>query len=308
MKILVVGAGAVGGYFGGRLLQAGHDITFLVREQRAQELATRGLVIVSPRGDVTLPQPPTVRADTLNTPFDLILLSCKAYDLASCIASIRPAVGPATVIVPLLNGLQHLAVLDAEFGPARVFGGLCQISSTLNAQRDIVQLHPGQAMVVGARDAAGQATAEAFVQLLRSVDVDARASTQVLQDMWEKWVFITALAAPTTLMRTAVGPILQAPGGADFIQALVAECLAVAAAHGHAPGPGFASRLALLNDRDSALTASMLRDMQAGQRIEADAIIGDMVAHAEQAGIAVPLLKLAYTNAKAYEATRAAAA
>ena len=240
MSILVVGAGAVGGYFGGRLLQAGHDVTFLVREARAQQLATRGLVIQSPVSDVTLPNPPTVRAETLNRPFSLILLSCKAYDLDSCIDSIRPAVGPDTVIVPLLNGMQHLARLDAAFGAQHVLGGLCQISATLNEARDIVHLNSMQTLIVGGRDAAGQARAQAFAQQLTSAGINAPVAADVLQDMWEKWVFITALAAPTTLMRAAVGPIVRAPGGKDFMQAMLGECTAVAEANGHALGPAIA--------------------------------------------------------------------
>ena len=305
MNILVVGAGAVGGYFGGRLLQAGHDVTFLVREARAQQLATRGLVIHSPMGDATLPQPPTVRADTLDRHFDLILLSCKAYDLAGCIASVRPAVGTQTVIVPLLNGMQHMAALDAAFGAEHVLGGLCQISATLNEARDIVHLNPMQTLVVGARDAAGQAKAQAFAQLLTSAGVNAPVAPDVLRAMWEKWVFIASLAAPTTLMRAAVGPIVRAPGGEAFMRATLDECLAVAAAHGQALGDALAPRLALLTDPDSTLTASMLRDMQAGQRVEADAIVGDMLRHGQRAGIATPLLQVAYTNLKVYEQTLA---
>src|SRR5215469_10189559 len=114
MRILVVGAGAIGGYFGGRMLQAGRDITFLVRPRRAAELAANGLVIKSPNGDVTLKNPPTVRADTLRDPFDVVLLSCKAYDLDDAITSFAPAVGPQTSIVPLLNGMHHMDVLDGR--------------------------------------------------------------------------------------------------------------------------------------------------------------------------------------------------
>ena len=305
MNILVVGAGAVGGYFGGRLLQAGHEVTFLVREARAQQLATRGLVIHSPMGDVTLPQPPTVRADTLDRHFDLILLSCKAYDLDGCIASIRPAVGPQTVIVPLLNGMQHMAALDAAFGAEHVLGGLCQISATLNEARDIVHLNRMQTLVVGGRDAAGQAKAQAFAHMLTSAGISAPVAPDVLRAMWEKWVFIASLAAPTTLMQAAVGPIVRAPGGEAFMRAMLDECLAVAAAQGHALGDALAPRLALLTDPDSTLTASMLRDMQAGQRVEADAIVGDMLRHAQRAGIAAPLLQVAYTKLKVYEQTLA---
>src|SRR3982751_293339 len=152
MRILVVGAGAIGGYFGGRLLQAGQDITFLVRPKRAAELAGAGLVIKSPAGDVTLKNPPTVQADKLNEKFDVVLLSCKAFDLDDAIKSFAPAVGSNTSIIPLLNGMSHLDVLDRKFGRERVLGGLCATAATLNEQREVVQLHPMQSLSFGERD------------------------------------------------------------------------------------------------------------------------------------------------------------
>src|SRR5467141_3822500 len=142
MRMLVVGAGAIGGYFGGRMLQAGRDVTFLVRPRRAAELASAGLVIKSPNGDVTLKNPPTVQADALHEKFDVVLLSCKAFDLDDAIKSFAPAVGDNTAIIPLLNGMKHLDVLDSKFGADRVLGGLCGIEVTLDEQRHVVRLNP----------------------------------------------------------------------------------------------------------------------------------------------------------------------
>jgi len=122
MRVLVVGAGAIGGYFGGRLLEAGRDVTFLVRPRRAAELARAGLVIESPNGDVTLPNPPTVQANALAEKFDVVLLSCKAFDLEDAMKSVAPAVGPQTSIIPLLNGMRHLDALEARFGANQVLG------------------------------------------------------------------------------------------------------------------------------------------------------------------------------------------
>src|SRR5947209_20321103 len=152
MRVLIVGAGAIGGYFGGRMLQAGKDITFLVRPRRAAELASAGLVIKSPNGDVTLANPPVVQADTLKQQFDVVLLSCKAFDLDDAIKSFAPAVGPQTAIIPLLNGMSHLDVLDKKFGRERVLGGLCAIAVTLNEAREVVQLAPMQSLGFGERD------------------------------------------------------------------------------------------------------------------------------------------------------------
>src|ERR1700692_2888278 len=152
MRILVVGAGAIGGYFGGRLLQAGRDVTFLVRPKRAMGLNRDGLVIKSPNGDVTLKNPPTVQADKLAEKFDVVLLSCKAFDLDDAIKSFAPAVGPTTSIIPMLNGMRHLDTLDAKFGRERVLGGLCAIVVTLNDRREVVQLQPPQSLAFGERD------------------------------------------------------------------------------------------------------------------------------------------------------------
>src|SRR5664279_6607803 len=152
MRILVVGAGAIGGYFGGRMLQAGRDVTFLVRPRRAAELADAGLAIKSPNGDVTLKNPPALLADRLNEKFDVILLSCKAFDLDDAIRSFAQAVGPQTAIIPLLNGMLHLDMLDAKFGRERVLGGLCAIAVTLNDKREVVHLQPMQSLNFGERD------------------------------------------------------------------------------------------------------------------------------------------------------------
>ena len=152
MRILVVGAGAVGGYFGGRLLEAGRDVTFLVRPRRAAELAKHGLTIRSPVGDFHRPSPPTVLQEDLAEPFDLILLSCKAFDLEGAITSFAKAVGPATAILPLLNGMRHIDRLTERFGPERVLGGQCAISVTLGPDGDIVHFNDWHALSFGELD------------------------------------------------------------------------------------------------------------------------------------------------------------
>jgi 2-dehydropantoate 2-reductase len=305
MRILVVGAGAIGGYFGGRLLQAGRDVTFLVRPRRATELAAAGLVIKSPNGDVTLKDPPIVQADKLSDKFDVVLLSCKAFDLDDAIRSFAPAVGPQTVIIPLLNGMLHLDVLDRKFGHQRVLGGLCAIAVTLNEHREIVQLAPMQSLSFGERDGRLSDRVGAIAEVMASGTFGAAASEQIIQDMWEKWVFLASLAASTCLMRAPVGHILAAPGGKDFILGMLDECSAVAAAEGHAPsGPFFERVRGMLTAEGSQLTASMFRDIRAGAAVEADHVIGDLIARGDAAKVPVPKLRTAYTHLKAYEKQR----
>src|ERR1700674_3304011 len=197
MRILVVGAGAIGGYFGGRMLAAGSDVTFLVRPRRAAELADAGLVIKSPNGDVTLKNPPTVQADKITEKFDMVLLSCKAFDLGDAIKSFAPAVGAQTAIIPLLNGMLHLDVLDGKFGRERVLGGLCAIAATLNERREVVHLQPMQSLNFGERDGKMSERVSAIAEVMASGKFGAVASEHVIQEMWEKWVFLASLAAST---------------------------------------------------------------------------------------------------------------
>jgi 2-dehydropantoate 2-reductase len=305
MRILVVGAGAIGGYFGGRLLQAGRDVTFLVRPRRAAELAAAGLVIKSPNGDVTLKDPPVVQADKLSDKFDVVLLSCKAFDLDDAIRSFAPAVGPQTVIIPLLNGMLHLDVLDKKFGHQRVLGGLCAIAATLDEHRQIVQLAPMQSLGFGERDGKLSDRVRAIAEAMAGGKFGAAASEQIIQDMWEKWVFLASLAASTCLMRAPVGDILAAPGGKDFILGMLDECGAVAAAESHTPsGPFFERARGMLTAEGSQLTASMFRDIKAGAPVEADHVIGDLIARGDAAKVPVPKLRTAYTHLKAYEKQR----
>jgi 2-dehydropantoate 2-reductase len=305
MRVLVVGAGAIGGYFGGRMLQAGQDVTFLVRPRRAAELAGAGLVIKSPNGDVTLKNPPALQADKLDEKFDVVLLSCKAFDLDDAIKSFAPAVGPQTSIIPLLNGMLHLDVLDQKFGRERVLGGLCAIAVTLNERREVVQLAPMQSLTFGERDGKMSGRVRAIAEVFASGKFGAVASEHIIQEMWEKWIFLATLAASTSLMRTSLGNILAAPGGKDFVLGVLDECIGIATAEGYGPRAPFLERSRnTLTDEGSQLTASMFRDIKAGAPVEADHVIGDLIARGDGAKVPVPRLRTAYTHLKAYEKQR----
>ncbi len=305
MRILVVGAGAIGGYFGGRLLAAGRDVTFLVRPRRAAELADAGLVIKSPLGDATLKNPPAVQADRLTEKFDVVLLSCKAFDLDDAIASFAPAVGPQTAIIPLLNGMRHLDVLDSKFGSECVLGGQCAIAVMLDEHRHVVQLAPMQSLTFGERNGKMTDRVLAIAELMASGNFGSQATDNILQEMWEKWVFLATLAASTSVMRAPVGHILASPGGRDFMLGVRDEYGSVATAAGYAPREAFLTRITgMLTTEGSPLTASMFRDIKAGAPIEADQIVGDLIARADAAKAPVPRLRLVYTHLKTYERQR----
>ena len=316
MRILVVGAGATGGYFGGRLAAAGRDVTFLVREARAAQLREAGLVIRSPAGDLTLRDVKTVTREALESqggqPFDLVLLSCKAYDLDNAIDSFAAAVGPNTLILPLLNGMRHLEVLQARFGTQAVLGGVCLIASTLNEKREIVHLNDVQAITFGELGGGVSKRVQAVADQFGNAGFHVKASDHILQEMWEKWVFLASLAGSTCLFRAPVGVILSTPDGASIIERLFAECRAIAAGHGHAVRDSFLERSrAMLFAKGSSLTASMLRDVQNGSRIEADHVLGDLIQRggaAQHGSSELSVLRVVYSQLKAYEAQRSEAA
>jgi 2-dehydropantoate 2-reductase len=301
MKILVLGAGAIGGYFGGRLLEAGRDVTFLVRPARAAKLAETGLVIRSPFGDVTLPKLPTVVTGAIRAPYDLVLLSAKAYDLESAIADLAPGIGPNTAIIPLLNGMRHLDVLDARFGAARVLGGVAIAALTLDDQGHILHLNKNQTLIFGERDGSRSSRAQAIQGVLSGATFDAVLSEQIVLEMWEKWVLLATLAAETCLMRAAVGDIVAA-GGSAFAEQMLGESIAIATANGYPPREPVRERVkGTVTQAGSTLTASMLRDVERGARTEADHILGDLIRRGRGD---TTLLGLAYLNLRAYEARR----
>jgi 2-dehydropantoate 2-reductase len=309
MRTLVVGAGAIGGYFGGRLLEANQDVTFLVRPRRAAELARSGLTIRSRFGDATVSKPPTILAENLRETFDLVLLGCKAYDLESAIASFAAAVGPNTVILPLLNGMRHLDILDERFGATRVLGGQCLIAATINERHEIVHLNDAHELSFGERDGTMSDRIKAIARLMHEARFDIRASTEILLEMWEKWVFLAALAGSTCLMRATIGDICASPGGTDFVLGLLEECRSTAAAEGYPVRETFLKRTRdSLTATGSDLTASMFRDMERNAPIEADHIIGDMLRRGSRDRLSqsdLSFLKIAYTHLKAYETRRA---
>jgi 2-dehydropantoate 2-reductase len=309
MRVLVVGAGAIGGYFGGRLLQAGRDVTFLVRPHRAAELADKGLIIKSPRGDFTQRAPATLLAENVRQPFDLVLLSCKAYDLAVAMESFAAAVGPDSLVLPLLNGMRHLDLLDERFGRSHILGGQCVIAVTLDAQRTVVHLNDSQMLSFGERDGGMSDRIRSVADILDNAGFDARLSDHIVQEMWDKWVLLATLAGITCLMRAAIGDIVSSPGGSELIRSLLEECRAIAAAEGHAPQAAFLQQVtAALTAARSPLTASMLREVENNAPVEADHILGDLLRRrgSDTANRDEPsLLATAYTHLKAYETRRA---
>lgn len=301
MRLLIVGAGATGGYFGGRLAQAGRDVTFLVRPARADQLKAGGLRIVSPHGDASL-TPKLVTAGEISAPFDAVLVMVKAYSLEQALADFAPAVGPSTMIVPALNGMRHMDMLTARFGKDAVVGGLCRIAATIDGEGRIAQLAPFHDLVYGELDGSASSRMTALDGLMQGAVFNAKLSTKIEAEMWEKWVMMAALGGVNCLMRGSVGEIEAAAGGPEFAQAFLNEVAAATTALGHAPSSEWLAFVrSLVVAKGSPLVASMYRDLQKGSPIEADQIIGDLLARAKKAGVSTPLLAAAYTSLSVFQ-------
>ena len=301
MRVLVLGAGAVGGYFGGRLAEAGRDVTFLVRAARVPRLAEHGLAVESPLGDFKVPAKVTT-ADAIAGPYDLVLLTAKHYDLDAAIAAIRPAVGPGTAILPLLNGLVHLETLDRAFGRQRVLGGVAYVGAVLQPDGKIRHVNRLSGIAFGERAGGVSERAREIEQLFAGTEISAPANENILQEMWEKFVMMGAMAGMNCLMRGNVGEITATRDGEALMRAALAECQSVAAAAGFAPRPQARDRVtAMLTERVSVNSASMRQDLEAGRRTEADAILGDMRRRADAFGIDTPLLRAAYCHLQVHE-------
>ena len=306
MKILILGAGAIGGYVGGRLHQNGADVTFLVRDKRLEALQRDGLVIKSTKGDITQ-KVKAVTKGSQGGPYDIVLLTCKAYDLDSAMDAIAPAVGANTTVLPLLNGMRHLDALDARFGSEKVVGGLARVGVAMNEQGHILHTSPFAAISFGERD--GKPARAALTELdaaIKKSGVDGGLNANIVQDLWDKWIMLCTLAATCCLMRGASGDILEAEEGREIVLETVDEGRRVAAAAGHDPGEkGITTIRSFLTVKGSKFAASMLHDLEKGAMVEADHIVGDMIARAKKAGIATPNLRLAYAHLQVYMAQRA---
>ena len=306
MKILILGAGAIGGYVGGRLHQSGADVTFLVRDKRNEALKRDGLVIRSTKGDITQ-MVKTVAKASEGGPYDVVLLTCKAYDLDSAIDAIAPAISANTTIVPLLNGMRHIDVLADKFGDAKVVGGLARVGVAMNDKGEILHTSPFAAISFGERD--GKPARAALAELdaaIKKSGIDGGLNANIVQDLWDKWIMLCTLAATCCLMRGASGDILEADEGRAIVLETVDEGRKVAAAAGHDPGDkGMATIRSFLTVKGSKFTASMLHDLEKGAMVEADHIVGDMIARAKKTGIATPNLRMAYAHLQVYLARRA---
>jgi 2-dehydropantoate 2-reductase len=305
MRILILGAGAVGGYFGGRLVEAGADATFFVRPARARLLASRGLRVNSPAGNLVTTVK-TISDPEALPPFDLVFLACKAYDLDASLNDLAGAVGPSTTILPLLNGLLHIDKIAARFPQARLWGGVARISAALDDDGAIRHADDFARIDFGARDGRADALADELAALYAKTPVMAVHNPNILREMWDKLVFLATLAGMNALMRALIADIMGTPAGERLIRGMLSECASIARAEGF---DFDAARVAQHGDslalRAAHMKSSMLYDIEHGAPTEGEHILGDLHARARRHGLSAPLLEIALTHVQAYEARRA---
>jgi len=306
MKILILGAGGLGGYFGGRLVQGGADVTFIVRPRRREQLERDGLVIESPSGNARL-DVKTVLAEDVRPGYDWILFTCKAYDLESAMNAVAPAMDGKCTLLPVLNGLAHFEKLDARFGASQVLGGTAHINAVLRADGVVVNGDPLNRILFGERDRTKSGRVQAIADAFAKTSVDWKLSPDIVQDLWEKVTFLCTLASMTCLFRGNVGEIMAAPGGRDAVMRAFEANVQIATKEGHPPRAAHIENVTQrLTDPAGNWTASMLRDLEAGKPTEADHIVGWMLERARRHGVDDTMLALSYAHLKTYDARRAA--
>jgi 2-dehydropantoate 2-reductase len=306
-RILVLGAGGTGGYFGGRLAESGADVTFLVREGRRRILSEQGLRLESPFGDARIAAKAVVASELVPV-YDAVILTCKAYDLDTAVAAIAPAVAPSGYVLPFLNGIAHIDVLNEKFGPHRVLGGTAKVQATIMPDGAIRQFNDWRTLTFGEQSGEMTERVKTLAALFEAAKgVEVFAVTDIVQRMWEKLVHLSTAAAMTCLMRANVGEIVRTPHGRELFLDQLRASAAIAAANGHPPSAAFMkSWEETFSQQDSQYSTSMLRDIERGGQTEVDHILGFMLEKAVKAQIPCNTLLLAYTNVKAFEQRRAA--
>ena len=304
MKILILGAGALGGYFGGWLAENGADVTFLVRPARKAQLERDGLRIESSVGALQRPVVAITR-EQITGPSDVVLITAKAYDLESAIEAIRPAVGPETAVLPILNGMRHIDRLVGEFGAERVIGGLAKIQATLKPDGTVLTMGAWNEIIFGELDGRMSERVTTLAALFPAPQVRVQAVPDIKFQLWRKLVHLGTVATVTTLTREAIGTVTRAADGPWLIESTL-RCVAdIAAAEGYAiPEPMIQDYLKVFGAAGSTYKASMLRDMEKGGLTEGAHIIGYLAERAKAHAITNPIFRIAAANAQAYEVGR----
>lgn len=303
MRILVVGAGAVGGYIAARMLEDGLDVTLLVREARKAQLLSGGLVVRSPQGDYE-GHPKIIVSGDESAPFDLVIIACKAYGLQDVLTQIKPYIHARTALLPFLNGYKHMHDIASAYPGQPLLGGVARIESTLDANGAIVHLSPYFSFVYGPFADLPDELYGQIKQALSSARV-LTESPDIRRSLWEKYSFISGLSGLTTLFQATVGEIRDVGEGIEWFRRIFGEIAGIIQAAGGAIPEDMAERnLKVAEGMSSGSTSSMLRDMRNGQPTEASHLHGYLLELAREHRVPAPLLEVVYQRLAVYENKR----
>jgi 2-dehydropantoate 2-reductase len=289
MRIAVMGAGGVGGYFGARLSRGGHDVVFIARGAHLAAIRTDGLRVQSPRGDMHLRDPVITDDPAELEPAELVILGVKLWDTESAAERIKPLLRPDTAVVSFQNGVVKDDILRAVLGPAHVIGGVCYIAATIAEPGLIRHSGPLQKLVFGEYGGSVSPRIGNFRDACVDSGIDVEVSSQIERTIWEKFVFLVGLSGTTSLARTAIGPIRGNERSRAFLRDVMDEVVQVARASGILLPPGYADeQMRFVDTIPATMTSSMQVDLERGNRLEVGWLSGDVVARGNKAGVATP--------------------
>jgi 2-dehydropantoate 2-reductase len=289
MRIVVMGTGGVGGYFGARLAQSGCDVRFVARGAHLQALRTRGLRVESPLGDALLED---VRVSSDPADFgqaDVVLFGVKLWDTAEAARTILPVIGPDTAVISFQNGVVKDEILRDIVGPEHVVGGVCYIAASI-AEPGVIR-HTGtlQKLVFGEYDGRETPRVSRLRDACAAAEIDVEVSPAIARTIWEKFVFLVGLSGTTTLARTSIGPIRSNEQSRAFLWDVMNEVVQVAHAEGISlPGDLAQNRLAFADTVPTTMSSSMHGDLERGNRLEVEWLSGDVVRRGRKHGVPTP--------------------
>jgi len=301
MRIAVMGAGGVGGYFGARLAQAGHDVAFVARGAHLAAMRERGLTVRSALGDVHLPSPVATDDPAALSPVDIVLFAVKLWDTEPAAQAIRPLIANGGVVVPFQNGVDSVERIGAIVGAERVMGGVAQIAATIAEPGVIGHTGTMARLRFGPVLAAQRPVADALLAACNGAGIDAELVVDIRRALWEKFVFLAAFSGLTSVARQPIGVLRADADMRNVLEAAMREAWAVGRAQGIALADDFVAQLMSFADGLPAeMKSSMLNDLVAGNRLEAPWLCGAVARMAMAAGVPAPVHSTLYAALKPY--------
>ncbi len=299
MKIAVMGAGGVGGYFGARLAQSGADVTFIARGAHGAAIRETGLRVFSPNGDVLVQPAETTDAPARVGPVDVVMFCVKLWDVDSAAAECRPLLGPETAVISFQNGVDAEQRIAAILGEQHAVGGVAAIAALIEAPGVIRHTGTMASLKYGELDGRASPRIDAFHEACRKAGFDAAISPDINADIWRKFAFLAPMAGATAATRMPIGPILADPDTRRLFADLIAETVAVGRASGARLEDGLeAKQVAFAEGLPGEMKASMLGDLERGNRLELPWLTGAVVRLGRELGVATPISEVVHTILK----------